>query len=95
MALTTSLVDLAVLVVEPSQMQAHLLQRMLSHQGVKRIEIVDSLAAVRQEVVRMSRFVEHQVEQMMACFVGSACLRETGLVERGDARIDRMQAEEK
>ena len=48
MALTTSLVDLAVLVVEPSQMQAHLLQRMLSHQGVKRIEIVDSLAAARQ-----------------------------------------------
>lgn len=52
-----------------------------------------ALAAVRQETIRMAGLVERQVDQLMACFVGNACLRETGQVERGDARIDRMQAE--
>lgn len=40
MALTTSLADLVVLLVEPSQMQAHLVERMLTNQGVRRITIV-------------------------------------------------------
>ena len=48
MTLTTSLVDLAVLVVEPSQMQANLLARMLTRQGCKRVETVATLAAARQ-----------------------------------------------
>jgi len=42
MALTTSLADLVVLLVEPSQMQAHLVERMLTNQGVRRITIVAS-----------------------------------------------------
>src|SRR5574343_1960450 len=45
MALTTSLADLSVLLVEPSQMQAHLVERMLTHQGVRSVKIVDSGAA--------------------------------------------------
>lgn len=45
MALTTSLADLVVLLVEPSQMQAHLVERMLTHQGVRRITIVASGSA--------------------------------------------------
>ena len=45
MALTTSLADLSVLLVEPSQMQAHLVERMLAHQGVRSVKVVDSGAA--------------------------------------------------
>ena len=45
MALTTSLADLSVLLVEPSQMQAHLVERMLTHQGVRSVKVVDSGAA--------------------------------------------------
>ncbi len=53
MALTTSLADLSVLLVEPSQMQAQLLRRMLAHQGVKKTTVVETadaaLAALKIE----------------------------------------------
>ncbi len=39
MSLTTSLADLSVLLVEPSQMQAGLVSRMLQHQGVRQIKV--------------------------------------------------------
>lgn len=42
MALTTSLVDLAVLLVEPSSMQANLVSRMLRHQGVGTIQVAET-----------------------------------------------------
>ena len=45
MSLTTSLADLSVLLVEPSSMQAHLVQRMLENQGVKQVTHVDSASA--------------------------------------------------
>lgn len=45
MAITTSLADLSVLLVEPSHMQANLVSRMLEHQGIRRIKAVDSAAA--------------------------------------------------
>src|SRR5574343_1634397 len=45
MAMITSLVDLSVLLVEPSSMQAHLVQRMLTNQGVKKVTVVDTAAA--------------------------------------------------
>lgn len=45
MAMTTSLADLSVLLVEPSHMQANLVTRMLEHQGVVEIKVVDSAAA--------------------------------------------------
>ena len=45
MAMTTSLADLAIILVEPSQMQAHLVSRMLEHQGVKKITVVDTAGA--------------------------------------------------
>ena len=45
MALTTSLVDLSVLLVEPSSMQAHLVQRMLEHQGVRKVVVVETASA--------------------------------------------------
>jgi two-component system chemotaxis response regulator CheY len=44
MALTTSLADLSVLLVEPSQMQANLVTRMLEHQGIERVAVVASAA---------------------------------------------------
>jgi len=50
MALTTTLADLSVLLVEPSQMQAHLVERMLAHQGVRRVKVVDSGAAALAEL---------------------------------------------
>lgn len=40
MALTTSLADLGVLLVEPSQMQANLVTRMLEHQSITRVAVV-------------------------------------------------------
>lgn len=53
MALTTSLADLSVLLVEPSQMQSHVVGRMLQHQGVKKTTVVESanaaLAALKLE----------------------------------------------
>ena len=45
MALNTSLADISVILVEPSSMQAHLVERMLNHQGVGQIQIVDNAAA--------------------------------------------------
>jgi len=45
MALTTSLADLSVLLVEPSQMQSHVVGRMLQHQGVKKTTVVESASA--------------------------------------------------
>jgi len=45
MALTTSLADISVLLVEPSHMQAGLVGRMLQHQGVRTIKVVDSAGA--------------------------------------------------
>ncbi|UCV12194.1 response regulator [Dechloromonas denitrificans] len=48
MALTTSLADLSVLLVEPSSMQANLVGRMLQHQGIQSIETVDTGSAALQ-----------------------------------------------
>lgn len=45
MTLTTSLADLSVLLVEPSHMQANLVTRMLQHQGVRQIKLVDTAEA--------------------------------------------------
>lgn len=45
MALTTSLADLAVILVEPSQMQSNLVTRMLEHQGVRKVTTVDKASA--------------------------------------------------
>ena len=51
MALTSSLADLTVLLVEPSPTQAHLVERMLRHQGVTRVTQVaggaEAMAALR------------------------------------------------
>ncbi len=44
MALTTSLADLSILLVEPSQMQANLVTRMLERQGVGRVAVVATAA---------------------------------------------------
>lgn len=56
MGITTSLSDLAVVLVEPSQMQANLTVRMLQHQGVAHVSIVEggaaALAALRAEPQR-------------------------------------------
>ncbi|KXB31935.1 two-component system response regulator [Dechloromonas denitrificans] len=43
--MTTSLADLSVLLVEPSHMQANLVTRMLQHQGVRQIKVVDTAEA--------------------------------------------------
>jgi len=45
MALTTSLADLSVLLVEPSHMQAGLVSRMLEHQGIRQVKVLDTAAA--------------------------------------------------
>ncbi|MDD2884239.1 MAG: response regulator [Dechloromonas sp.] len=45
MRMVTSLADLSVLLVEPSSMQAHLVQRMLEHQGVGQVVVADGGAA--------------------------------------------------
>ncbi|MCH2222562.1 MAG: response regulator, partial [Dechloromonas sp.] len=45
MAMITSLIDLSVLLVEPSSMQAHLVQRMLANQGVKKVTVVETASA--------------------------------------------------
>jgi len=54
MALTTSLAELSVLLVEPSHMQAGLVGRMLHHQGVRHVKVLETaaaaLAALRQGV---------------------------------------------
>jgi len=45
MALTTSLADLSVLLVEPSHMQAGLVSRMLEHQGIRQVKLLDTAGA--------------------------------------------------
>ena len=45
MALTTTLADLSVLLVEPSHMQANLVSRMLQHQGVRQVRVFDTAGA--------------------------------------------------
>ena len=45
MALTVSLADLSLLLVEPSHMQAGLVRRMLEHQGVSHIKVLETAAA--------------------------------------------------
>jgi len=45
MALTTSLADLSILLVEPSHMQAGLVSRMLEHQGVRHIKVFETAGA--------------------------------------------------
>jgi len=45
MALTVSLVDLSLLLVEPSHMQAGLVRRMLEHQGISHIKVLETAAA--------------------------------------------------
>ncbi len=42
MALSTSLSDLSVILVEPSHMQASLVSRMLQHQGVARVKVLET-----------------------------------------------------
>ncbi len=54
MALTTSLADLSVLLVEPSHMQAHLVERMLAHQGVRSVKVVESGLAALAELSESS-----------------------------------------
>lgn len=48
MALTTSLADINVILVEPSGMQANLIGRMLRNQGIERFETFESAAAALQ-----------------------------------------------
>ncbi len=50
MALTTSLADLSVLLVEPSQMQAHVVTRMLQNLEVRKLHVVDTAAAALSEL---------------------------------------------
>ncbi len=45
MSLVSSLAELSAILVEPSSMQAHLVQRMLEHQGVGRVVVVGDGAA--------------------------------------------------
>ncbi len=45
MALTTSLSGLTVLLVEPSHMQAALVRRMLEHQGIAQVTVVETASA--------------------------------------------------
>jgi two-component system chemotaxis response regulator CheY len=45
MAITISLSDLSVLLVEPSRMQAGLVGRMLEHQGIRHVQVLDTAQA--------------------------------------------------
>ena len=61
MSLTTSLADLTILLVEPSSMQAHLVQRMLENQGLRRVirveteaEALKALHAANEQTVVIS-----------------------------------------
>ena len=57
MALTTSLADLSVLLVEPSQMQSHVVGRMLQHQGVKKTTVVESASAALAALKLENKYV--------------------------------------
>ncbi|WP_153115036.1 response regulator [Rhodocyclus tenuis] len=50
MALTTSLDDLSVLLVEPSSMQANLVSRMLENQGVRQVSVVGNAQAALESL---------------------------------------------
>jgi two-component system chemotaxis response regulator CheY len=50
MALTTSLADLSVLLVEPSHMQAALVSRMLEHQGIRHVKVLDTAQGALAEL---------------------------------------------
>ncbi|MBP5987010.1 MAG: response regulator [Azonexus sp.] len=50
MALTTTLADLSVVLVEPSSMQAHLVSRMLTSQGVRSVKVLESGMAALAEL---------------------------------------------
>ena len=54
MALTTTLADLSVLLVEPSSMQAHLVSRMLTSQGVRSVKVLESGMAALAELSERS-----------------------------------------
>jgi len=54
MALSTSLADISVLLVEPSHMQAGLVRRMLQHQGVRQIKEVGTAGAALAELTNGS-----------------------------------------
>jgi two-component system, chemotaxis family, chemotaxis protein CheY len=60
MALTTSLADLAVLLVEPSHMQAHLVTRMLTHQGIQRVTTVNDATAALATLAKVTD-TAHQI----------------------------------
>jgi two-component system chemotaxis response regulator CheY len=55
MALSLSLDDISVLLVEPSHMQAGLVSRMLEHQGVRHITVLDSGAAALAAMTEVAR----------------------------------------
>ena len=55
MALTTSLADFTVVLVEPSRMQAQLVTRMLQHQGVGKVLGVESMAAALETIRQHGR----------------------------------------
>lgn len=57
MALTTSLADLSVLLVEPSHMQAALVSRMLEHQGVRKTTVVETASAALSALRAENKFV--------------------------------------
>jgi two-component system chemotaxis response regulator CheY len=59
MALTISLDSLQVLLVEPSSMQANLVRRMLEHQGVRHVTVVDS------GVAALAAITEHNPESLV------------------------------
>ena len=56
MALTTSLADLSVVLVEPSSMQAALVSRMLAHQGIRKTTVVDTAAAALAALKAESKY---------------------------------------
>jgi len=55
MALTLSLADISVLLVEPSHMQAGLVSRMLEHQGVRHITVLESGSAALAAMTEVAR----------------------------------------
>lgn len=61
MALTTSLADISVLLVEPSHMQAALVRRMLEHQGVGQIAVVETAAAALTALTALKGATEQTV----------------------------------
>jgi two-component system chemotaxis response regulator CheY len=84
MALTTTLADLSVLLVEPSHMQAGLVSRMLQHQGVGQVRVLergDAALAAMAEVACSGLVVDQQ-----PLFAGHAGHR-TGAIMREDPAL--------